>query len=81
MVVLKVIVDSVLEHFAGACQTCVFDLRARNVKVTAALKSFKNELNVDRSFGTSLDDYVVVHFYKREGSLHALDLQQLVRYL
>ena len=47
VIVFEIIVDSVLEHISGSFKTCVFDLCAGNIEVSATLQSFENELNVD----------------------------------
>ena len=81
VVVFEIIVDSVLEHLKGFGKRRIANLSACDVKVTAALKSLKDKLNVDAALASTRNYYVVVHTNQSEGSLHALDVKQLVRHL
>ena len=75
---LEIIVDSVSEHFESSCKIGVADLSTCDVEVTAALKSFKNKLDVYAPLASSRNYNVVIHADKREGCLNVLDAKKLV---
>ena len=81
MIVLEVVVYRALEHLAGAGKTRVLDLCAGDIKVSAAMESLEDELNIDLALLASRYYYVVVDLDEREGCLYALDAEKVIHNL
>ena len=78
MIVFEIIVYGVLEHLTCLCKAGVADLCARYIKVSAALESFKDELNVYTALGASRNDNVVIKTDEGEGCFNASDVKKVV---